>query len=226
MLPHIRASFEREARFVADASHELRTPTAVIKTEVEGALRDDDLSAATRASLLAALDECDRLTQLAPDLLVLARSDEAPYRCGAEVLSVCPLPAVVRDRIFGRAIEHGRTIDISAPADLRCCADGGRMHYYMTSPEGEKYYGYWEVEAVDEPNNFTFNDGFALDEEFTKNPDLPVGRNASPSPSRTAVPCHLRDHIRHRRDAAEGPRQGRRRGRPSAINQIDDLVPA
>ena len=54
---------------------------------------------------------------------------------------------------------------------------GGRMNYFMTSPEGEKSYGYWEVETVDEPNSFTFDDGFALDEGFTKNPDLPVGRN-------------------------------------------------
>ena len=54
---------------------------------------------------------------------------------------------------------------------------GGRMNYYMTSPSGEKFYGYWEVETVDEPTGFTFDDGFALDEGFTKNPDLPVGRN-------------------------------------------------
>jgi uncharacterized protein YndB with AHSA1/START domain len=54
---------------------------------------------------------------------------------------------------------------------------GGRMNYYMTSPEGEKYYGYWEVTTVDEPHSFSFDDGFALDEDFTKNPDLPVGEN-------------------------------------------------
>ncbi len=38
---------------------------------------------------------------------------------------------------------------------------GGRMNYYMTSPEGERYYGYWEVASVDEPSGFTFDDGFA-----------------------------------------------------------------
>ena len=54
---------------------------------------------------------------------------------------------------------------------------GGQMHYYMTSPEGEKFYGYWEIETVDEPNTFTFDDGFALDAQFTKNTDLPVGKN-------------------------------------------------
>ncbi|GHJ60607.1 activator of HSP90 ATPase [Nocardioides sp. OK12] len=56
-------------------------------------------------------------------------------------------------------------------------APGGRMNYYMTSPEGERYYGFWEVRSVDEPSGFSFDDGFALDEQFTKNPDLPVSTN-------------------------------------------------
>jgi uncharacterized protein YndB with AHSA1/START domain len=50
---------------------------------------------------------------------------------------------------------------------------GGRMNYFMTSPEGEKYYAYWDVTGVDEPKRFTFKDGFALDETFTPNRDLP-----------------------------------------------------
>ncbi len=45
MLDRLRRSFERERRFVADASHELRTPVAVIKTELEGVLRSGGLGA-------------------------------------------------------------------------------------------------------------------------------------------------------------------------------------
>ena len=57
--------------------------------------------------------------------------------------------------------------------DLR---PGGRMTYYMTSPEGEKFAGYWSITAVDEPRSLEFEDGFA-DLEFTPNPDLPVSTN-------------------------------------------------
>ena len=56
--------------------------------------------------------------------------------------------------------------------DLR---PGGRVTYFMTSPEGEKFAGYWEVTSVDEPREFSFSDGFA-DLDFNPNPDLPVSR--------------------------------------------------
>lgn len=53
---------------------------------------------------------------------------------------------------------------------------GSRTTYFMTGPEGEKYAGYWEVTAVDEPRSFEFLDGFA-DGDFNPNPDLPVSKN-------------------------------------------------
>ena len=50
---------------------------------------------------------------------------------------------------------------------------GGRVHYFMTSPEGEKYYGGWHVLTVDEPRSFTFEDFFA-DESFAPAEAMPV----------------------------------------------------
>lgn len=38
---------------------------------------------------------------------------------------------------------------------------GGRVSYYMTSPEGERYHGYWEVLEVDAPRRLVVRDGFA-----------------------------------------------------------------
>lgn len=53
---------------------------------------------------------------------------------------------------------------------------GARCTYFMTGPGGERYHGWWRVTAVDEPNGFAFDDGFA-DEDFRENPDLPVSHN-------------------------------------------------
>lgn len=102
---------------------------------------------------------------------------------------------------------------------------GGRMNYYMTSPEGERYYGYWEIATVAEPGGFAFADGFALDESFTKNPDLPVSQNTYAFAERdggtraTYISAYA---------SAEALQQvldmGVVEGASGAINQIDELV--
>ena len=76
MLDRLRRSFERERRFVADASHEFRSPIAVIKTELEGVLRTDGLGPHEREAIAAAAEECDRLAQLAEDQQVLGELGE------------------------------------------------------------------------------------------------------------------------------------------------------
>lgn len=101
---------------------------------------------------------------------------------------------------------------------------GGRVTYFMTGPEGEKYAGYWHVTAVDAPRSFTFDDGFA-DEEFNPNPELPVSKNIftftehNGGTRATYVSTYA---------SAEALQQvldmGVVEGASSAINQIDDFV--
>jgi two-component system OmpR family sensor kinase len=73
MLGRLRVAFERERAFVDDASHELRTPIAVLRGEIELALSALGEPAEVERSLVAALGEIERLTRLAEDLLLLAR---------------------------------------------------------------------------------------------------------------------------------------------------------
>ena len=82
MLQRLEAAFEHERRFVADASHELRTPLALLRTELELALRRPRSHEELEEALRSAAEETERLTQLAEDLLLIARSDqgELPVR--------------------------------------------------------------------------------------------------------------------------------------------------
>jgi signal transduction histidine kinase len=75
MLARLEAAIEHERGFVADASHELRTPLAILKTELELALKEGRSEDELRQAVRSASDETDRLSRLADDLLVLARSD-------------------------------------------------------------------------------------------------------------------------------------------------------
>ncbi len=127
MLERLRDSFERERRFVADASHELRTPVAVIKAELETALRAPDLPAQTREGLVAAAEECDHLAHLAEDLLTVARAGEAGLAVRPEPVAAAQLLAEARERFAVRAAGRGRAIRVDADASLAVDADPVRM---------------------------------------------------------------------------------------------------
>jgi two-component system OmpR family sensor kinase len=127
MLDRLRRSFQRERRFVADASHELRTPVAVLKTELEGALRTGDYGPEVRDALVAAVEECDHLAQLAEDLLVIARAGEGRLPVRREGLAGRKVLEGVRARFADRAGERGRRIRVEADPDLRLHADPLRL---------------------------------------------------------------------------------------------------
>jgi signal transduction histidine kinase len=77
-LRPIREAHARQRRFVADASHEMRTPLTTILSSAEGALaaatNEDELRLALAVDARAAR----RLTRITNDLLLLARTDELP----------------------------------------------------------------------------------------------------------------------------------------------------
>ena len=73
MLSRLAVAFARERAFIDDASHELRTPIAVLRGEIELALSDPHDTEGVEQSLRAALFEAERLSRLAEDLLTLAR---------------------------------------------------------------------------------------------------------------------------------------------------------
>jgi signal transduction histidine kinase len=123
MLDRLEASFERERRFVADASHELRTPVAVLKTELDGALRAGGHSPEVHEALLAAVAECDQLAQLADDLLVVARAGGGELPVRPELLEARPLLEAARDRFAERAGGHGRAIEVAVDGDAVVWAD-------------------------------------------------------------------------------------------------------
>lgn len=123
MLARLRAAFERESRFVADASHELRTPIAIIKTELEGALQVTGREHSAHASLAAAVEECDRLAQLAEDLLAIARAADGQLPVRQEGISASALLSGVRDRYADRAGRRGRVLLVDGPPDLMVYAD-------------------------------------------------------------------------------------------------------
>jgi two-component system OmpR family sensor kinase len=123
MLARLQESFERERRFVADASHEMRTPLAVLKTELEAALRTGGGDPAVRESLSASVEEADHLAQLAEDLLLIARAADGQLPVRVESVRVREVLDQARQRFADRARSQGRELLVEAPPDLAADLD-------------------------------------------------------------------------------------------------------
>jgi heavy metal sensor kinase len=76
LLARLEASFGQQQRFMADTSHELRTPTAILRTEADVTLAQEHRTEEEyRASVIIMRDAARRLTRIVDDLFLLARAD-------------------------------------------------------------------------------------------------------------------------------------------------------
>jgi heavy metal sensor kinase len=127
MLERLEDALQRERDFVADAGHELRTPLALLRTELELALRHAGSPEELRAAVGRSAKEVDRLAQLAEDLLLIARSERGELPLKVETLDARKLLASVVRRFSWRAEEAHRALRPEAEDGLRVRADRLRL---------------------------------------------------------------------------------------------------
>jgi two-component system OmpR family sensor kinase len=104
MLARIEGGLARERRFAADASHQLRTPLALMTAELELALRRGRSADELRAALQSAAESTERLSRLADDLLLLAQAEEGRVPLKAEATDLLDVLQAVADR-FGAEVD-------------------------------------------------------------------------------------------------------------------------
>ncbi len=121
LLERISVSVGKERAFLADASHELRTPVAVLRAELEVALRSPSTPNAAREVLESMNEETGRLSRLTDDLLALARADAGRVELVRQTSDLAA-PAERATQLLGPfAAEQGVTIGTqfnSAPARI------------------------------------------------------------------------------------------------------------
>ncbi len=128
MLSRIDSAFSQQRQFVADASHELRTPIAVLRTEIDVTRAKDARSAEEYRETLTRLDRVTaRLERLVADLFLLARADAgglpAPH-------TPCDVAALVRETaalVRGIAEERGVGLLVEVDGGEPMIVDGAEQ---------------------------------------------------------------------------------------------------
>jgi uncharacterized protein YndB with AHSA1/START domain len=101
---------------------------------------------------------------------------------------------------------------------------GGAVTYFMTSPEGEKHRGWWQVTSVNPPESLKFIDGFA-DEDGTPSAEMPtqtvqVGLTKRNGGTR----MELRSFFNSREEMEQLMNMGAAEGLQQSVGQMDALL--
>ncbi len=127
LLGRLQRALARQRAFVADASHELRNPLAVLQGELELAARPGRNLAELAAAVGRAHAEAERLARLTDDLLLLARSDEDRLSLRLERADIGALLGRSAERAGSRLAAAGVTVRVEVRARPYARVDQDRI---------------------------------------------------------------------------------------------------
>jgi signal transduction histidine kinase len=127
MIGRLETSFAGLRRFTADASHELKTPLAVIRADVERAMTETSSQNERLVALEEALQEVRRMTDLVESLLTLARADEGRFDLHREPVEMQPLVQEVYETALILGEAQGVAVNLPFTADAVVMGDRTRL---------------------------------------------------------------------------------------------------
>jgi signal transduction histidine kinase len=113
-LVPVQQAWERQQRFIANASHELRAPLTLMRASAEVARRSIPKDDQEGAELLDdVLHECDHMNRMVENLLLLSRFDAGKLAVQREIVVLSDVLADIRRQVGRFASEQGVSLEVS-----------------------------------------------------------------------------------------------------------------
>jgi signal transduction histidine kinase len=113
-----RESFEKQRAFIADASHELKTPLTLIRADAEVVLYRGHLNQEDRKLVEHSLAETDRMGAILSDLLLVARLDAGEADVATKPFDLVSVLSEEAERFGVRAADKGVHLEVQTPSEL------------------------------------------------------------------------------------------------------------
>lgn len=123
----LQRAYTSAARFSADASHQLKTPIAVLRAGLDELRVDDRLNRGQLETVDILLQQTRRLTTLVEDLLLLAQADAGRLNVEPAPLNLAPIVEMLADDLDALGSDRGITVEHDAPTVLMARADPRRV---------------------------------------------------------------------------------------------------
>lgn len=123
MFDRLQRSFDQVARFTSDASHELKTPLALMRAEAESALNARNSAPDQRELCANVIKQCLQLSQIVDGLLFLSRADNRHLALEQETVDLASLVRELREDAEILALPLNLTLQCDLPSELRVRGD-------------------------------------------------------------------------------------------------------
>jgi heavy metal sensor kinase len=127
MMARLDESFQHVHRFSADASHEIRTPLAIIRGELEAALKPNALPPELRETLASALEEAERLSRIVEQLLEMTRLEAGEALVELKRFDVAELTRSTVEQMRLLAVEKSVDLSFAGSEPLHIKGDPMRL---------------------------------------------------------------------------------------------------
>jgi len=132
----VQEAFGRQRTFIADASHELKTPLTLIRADAEVLSRgidDPHMTSDNRELVDDLLGETDRMSAILSDLLLLARLDAEKVSISREPFDLALVLSETSERFAARAGAEGKNLEVRHSGKLLARGDADRTGQVLTA---------------------------------------------------------------------------------------------